>query len=293
MSLFLSGSMGMSETRTDPDVIVISLGSVTVDSEPVQVSEGTVKDDPAQIQTAGMVPDSADAGPTLVSVEEKTTEELITASVKVPVAEPETVPGLVPEPLPETEPEKKPEKEFEKNTEKTDLEPVPAVVAVQEETLFRKEASGGIYAGFADSGEPAQVPTEGSDEVSVSAGPPKETMIAYAGAEIIPGILSADSGPGEGDRLVSAVAVTLPRPSYPRVCRRRGQEGTVVLSVVGGVDGRPGRILVVDTSGFSRLDRAAEEALESAVFQPARQGGLFTESVKQVAFIFRLEDEGE
>jgi protein TonB len=287
----------MSGARTATEVIVISLGSVTVDSEPVQVSEGTFEDDLAQIQTAGMVPDSADAGPARVSVEENTTEELITTSVKVPVAVPEPIPEPVPESLPELAPEKAPEKkrekETEKNTEKTDLEPVPTVAPVQEDTLFRKEPSGGIQAGLAHSGEPAQVPTEGSAEASVSAGPPKETMIAYAGAEIIPGILSAGSGPGEGDRLVSAVAVTLPRPSYPRVCRRRGQEGTVVLSVVVGVDGRPGRILVVDTSGFSRLDRAAEEALESAVFQPARQGGLFTESVKQVAFTFRLEDGGD
>ena len=173
MSLFLSGSMDMSGAPTATEVIVISLGPVTVDSELVTVSDDTVKDDPAQIQTAGMVPDSADAGPARVAVEEKTTESLITTTVKVPETVPETVIGPVPEPLqelvPEKAPEKKTEKESEKNTEKTDLGPVPALVAVQEETPFRKEASGGPPAGFADSGEPTHVPTEGSAEASVSA----------------------------------------------------------------------------------------------------------------------------
>jgi protein TonB len=116
-------------------------------------------------------------------------------------------------------------------------------------------------------------------------------MLAYAGGDLAPGILSSGSPKGEGDRFIPAVTLSLPEPSYPRVCRRRGQEGTVVLSVDIGVDGRPGKISVTDTSGFSRLDRAAADALKRAVFKPARQNAVFIKSTKQLAFTFRLEDE--
>jgi len=122
-------------------------------------------------------------------------------------------------------------------------------------------------------------------------GPPTETMLAYAGGDLAPGILSTGSLNGEGDRYVPAVTMNLPEPSYPRVCRRRGQEGTVVLSVDIGVDGKPGKISVADTSGFTRLDRAAADALRRAVFNPARKGTVPMESTKRVAFTFRLEDE--
>ncbi len=126
---------------------------------------------------------------------------------------------------------------------------------------------------------------------TVPAGPPAETMLAFAGGDLTPGILSSGSLNGQSDRFIPAVTVSLPEPSYPRVCRRRGQEGTVVLSVAIGADGRPGKISVADTSGFVRLDRAASDALKKAVFGPARRSGVAVESIRKIAYTFRIEDE--
>ncbi|TNF49059.1 hypothetical protein EP232_01765 [bacterium] len=46
----------------------------------------------------------------------------------------------------------------------------------------------------------------------------------------------------------------------------------------------------MDTSGYSRLDRAAADALRKAVFNPARKGAVPVKFTKKVAFTFRLED---
>jgi len=161
----------------------------------------------------------------------------------------------------------------------------PEVIQMTEEAVV--QVPGSSIKPLQRTGSPSDNPVQ----EAAPTGPPTETMLAYAGGDLTPGILSAGSLNGEGDRFVPAVTVSLPEPSYPRVCRRRGQEGTVVLSVDIGVDGRPGKISVTDTSGFSRLDRAAAEALRKAIFNPARRGAIPAESTKRVAYTFRLDDE--
>lgn len=269
--LLLSGSVGIVATGSAPEIVVISLGSVPVNWESALVSDA-VNAQSKEAQRPEVIPDSAGSDSPRIKRKRETAEEPVVAPVKTP------------EPIPDREPEGEAIEET--------LGPLPALVAAVEETPTAKKAADDITAGTGESGDPAPISIEPSEKAPGTAGPPAETMLAYAGAGVVPGILSVGSEPGEGDGLVPAVAVSLPRPSYPRVCRRRGQEGTVVLSVVIDADGRPGRIQVVDTSGFTRLDKAARDALKMAVFTPAIQDGLFTESVKQIAFTFRLEDEG-
>ena len=104
-----------------------------------------------------------------------------------------------------------------------------------------------------------------------------------------------DSRRNEGDRpekgVTSPVVVEgLSRPEYPRYSRIHGEEGRVVLSVVVHSDGSPGKIEVVRSSGYRRLDRAAVQALQRATFLPARLGGRAIESTKRISFRFQLED---
>lgn len=65
-----------------------------------------------------------------------------------------------------------------------------------------------------------------------------------------------------------------PKPPYPRLSRRLGEEGTVRLNILVNPDGSVARLELAQSSGFSRLDRSAMETVQSSwKFEPASQGG--------------------
>lgn len=80
------------------------------------------------------------------------------------------------------------------------------------------------------------------------------------------------------------------RPSYPRLSRKLGEEGTVTLEVEIGMDGRTREARLLQTSGHKRLDASAMQALGQALFQPARRSGAPVKSLRSFAFTFTLED---
>jgi len=88
-----------------------------------------------------------------------------------------------------------------------------------------------------------------------------------------------------------AKTVGLSKPIYPRYSRLRGEEGNVVVSVDISASGKIGEVEVVSSSGYSRLDRAAIIALSGVKFIPARLNGKSIPSKKEIAFIFKLENE--
>ncbi|MEN3112525.1 energy transducer TonB [Uliginosibacterium paludis] len=64
-----------------------------------------------------------------------------------------------------------------------------------------------------------------------------------------------------------------PNPAYPRASRSLGEEGTVRLRIEVSAEGKPLQVLIEKTSGFPRLDRAAQETVASSWrFTPARKG---------------------
>ena len=79
-----------------------------------------------------------------------------------------------------------------------------------------------------------------------------------------------------------------PEPVYPKLARRRHQEGLVLLTVNVTAQGRVARIEVKKSSGFSLLDSAAVEAVRDWEFEPARIGSLALESEIQVPVRFEL-----
>lgn len=64
-----------------------------------------------------------------------------------------------------------------------------------------------------------------------------------------------------------------PAPPYPGPARRRGHEGTVLLTVEVLVEGTTGRIRVVKSSGHPLLDEAALQAVGEWRFEPAMKNG--------------------
>jgi len=79
-----------------------------------------------------------------------------------------------------------------------------------------------------------------------------------------------------------------PKPGYPLVSRRQGEEGTVQLRVRVSADGRPQEVALKTSSGFPRLDQAAQEAVKTWRFQPAMRGDEPVESWVAVPIRFSL-----
>ncbi len=64
-----------------------------------------------------------------------------------------------------------------------------------------------------------------------------------------------------------------PQPPYPPIAKRRGYEGTTILSLYVLQDGTVGEVIVKKTSGHSILDRAAVRAAEKWLFEPGSRMG--------------------
>ena len=64
-----------------------------------------------------------------------------------------------------------------------------------------------------------------------------------------------------------------PPPGYPRISRRNGEQGTVIVRVFISTQGPPEKAEVRTSSGFARLDQAALEAVQRWRFVPGRRSG--------------------
>lgn len=86
-----------------------------------------------------------------------------------------------------------------------------------------------------------------------------------------------------------AAYLSNPVPEYPRLSRRMGEEGRVMLRVHVSADGRPLEVTVAKSSGFTRLDEIARETvLRSWRFVPARQGDQAVAGTVRVPIDFSL-----
>lgn len=80
-----------------------------------------------------------------------------------------------------------------------------------------------------------------------------------------------------------------PKPPYPPLARRLGEEGQATLRVLVTPEGRPERIELAESAGSPRLDEAALEAVRHWCFAPARQGDIAVAAWVRVPIAFRLE----
>lgn len=79
------------------------------------------------------------------------------------------------------------------------------------------------------------------------------------------------------------------RTELPGVALRAGQQGTVMLRVLVGTDGRPAEVSVQTSSGHRALDLAARsQVLRSWRFQPAMQNGQAVQAYGLVPVSFSL-----
>jgi protein TonB len=78
-------------------------------------------------------------------------------------------------------------------------------------------------------------------------------------------------------------------PEYPPASRRAREQGSVLLKVLVGVDGRPLEVQLVQSSGYSRLDQAALTGVkEHYRFTPASLDGRPVQSWFTFKFTWKL-----
>lgn len=92
-----------------------------------------------------------------------------------------------------------------------------------------------------------------------------------------------DTG-GAGDGTVGALY--MPAPEYPRTARRKGIEGTVVVSIDVKPDGTCANAQILESSGCEALDDAAIEAIRKWRYE-AHPGE--PASPRRVRFVFKLQ----
>ncbi|MDE2583823.1 MAG: energy transducer TonB [Betaproteobacteria bacterium] len=80
-----------------------------------------------------------------------------------------------------------------------------------------------------------------------------------------------------------------PKPAYPPLSRRLGEEGKVLLKVSVTAQGTAEQVEVHKSSGFSRLDAAARDAVQRWRFVPARRGDEPVAASVLVPITFALE----
>ncbi|MER1966399.1 energy transducer TonB [Castellaniella sp. GW247-6E4] len=79
-----------------------------------------------------------------------------------------------------------------------------------------------------------------------------------------------------------------PSPIYPRLSERRGEQGRVVLRVLISPQGGVADVTVHRSSGHSRLDQAAIDAMRSARFRPYTENGIAYKALVDIPFDFVL-----
>ncbi len=92
--------------------------------------------------------------------------------------------------------------------------------------------------------------------------------------------------------LSSELSVSCPKlsaPVYPAISRRMGEEGKLTLRVELDENGHIGEARVVESSGYSRLDNAALEAVRNWQCRPSMRNGQPVRAVALQPFNFVLQ----
>ena len=78
-------------------------------------------------------------------------------------------------------------------------------------------------------------------------------------------------------------------PEYPRLSRRLGEAGLVVVRVYVDEAGAPRVVQIAQSSGFARLDDAALASVQRARFKPYSENGVPTAGWARIPIPFELE----
>ncbi|WP_244196185.1 TonB family protein [Paraburkholderia susongensis] len=146
--------------------------------------------------------------------------------------------------------------------------------------------------------EPPSVTTPAPAATAQSAAPSTPARAATAPATPAPAAPMAASAPAaqpampasSAPKNVSHVDCTIPKPDYPDISRRRGENGTAVVRFVVGLTGRVETVELQKSSGYARLDDAALAAAHASACQPYSENGVPVRAAYSQSFVFGLAD---
>ena len=78
-------------------------------------------------------------------------------------------------------------------------------------------------------------------------------------------------------------------PKYPWLSRKRGEEGKVTVEISVSVTGKVTQSVILESSGYERLDQAAIEAVKKANYKPALKKGIAIPSKLILNVLFKLK----
>ena len=144
---------------------------------------------------------------------------------------------------------------------------------------------------------PAPAPTQVTQRPQAQALPQttavqtaSSTVVATAVADSAPSANTAPASPAQASAQPSARTATPapatvvlpssdadylnnPPPAYPRMSRRMGEQGTVMVRVLISVDGRAEQAEIRTSSGYARLDEAALDTVKRWRYVPGKRAG--------------------
>ena len=140
-------------------------------------------------------------------------------------------------------------------------------------------------------------PSEPADAASAAANDPPSTAsdisvppVAEGSPAAAPPPPSVAQAPQIKPPSFDAPHLRNPRAEYPRLSRRMGEQGRVVLRVYVSRTGLPQRVELQSSSGSPRLDQAARDSVTQWKFVPARRDNEAVDAWLLVPVVFRLED---
>lgn len=128
---------------------------------------------------------------------------------------------------------------------------------------------------------------------------PVPTETAPTAAPSAPVAVPVESVPAATDATPAAAPLTRearvdtdyldnPKPAYPLMSRRLGEQGTVLLRVTVGEQGEVRAVALEESCGHARLDEAALRAVRQWRFLPAQRAGVAVTSSVLVPVTFSL-----
>lgn len=113
--------------------------------------------------------------------------------------------------------------------------------------------------------------------------PPAPTMQAPAAPVAPPAPAKVELPSSNADYLQN------PKPPYPPISKRLGEQGKVIVRVLIGMDGLPQKAELKQSSGFDRLDRVALDTVLKWRYVPGKRGGVAEAMWFNVPINFVLE----
>lgn len=186
---------------------------------------------------------------------------------------------LDPAPLREPAPERKVEKPIEKKTIKTTVSKKP-VQKTEKEVITRDNVPISENTAVVTS----TVSPENNDGAGsvLPDGRGKGTGIGDAGTGL------DTHGSGTGTEIGYPDYGVNPKPDYPRIAKRHGYEGLVVLNVFVMESGSVGKVELKKSSGYDVLDNSALDAVRKWIFVPGKKNGRAVSSWVVVPIRFDL-----